>query len=102
METVKDYKKTIKDQFTKLKSEPEALNTFLEEVEDYILMLKYKTQHEELAVSVLQEIKSKVYDDGEKRIYPDQFEVLFSFVEYQRKFKKAVDGEDSYIILNYD
>ena len=101
MEAIKEHRKKIKEQFDKLKSEPEVLQAFLEEVEDYIVMLKGKNQHEELAVSVLQEVKSKKYEDGEKRFYPEQFEILWHFVEYGRKFRKVVTPDD-YIILNYD
>lgn len=102
MERIKQHEKTIKEQLDKLKKEPDALKTFLDEVENFLVLLKKKTQHEELALEVFQEVKTKIYDDGEKRLYPQQFSVLFDFVEYQRKFKKTVDGEDSYIILNYD
>lgn len=101
METIKQHRKQIKEQFSKLKSEPDVLQAFLEEVEDYIVMLKSKNQHEELAVSVLQEVKSKVYEDGEKRFYPEHFEVLWHFVEYARKFRKVTTPDD-YIILNYE
>lgn len=102
MDRIKQHEKTIKEQLNKLKSEPKALNTFLEEVENFLVLLKHKTQHEELALEVFQEMKTKVYEDGEKRLYPQQFAILFDFLEYQRKFKKTVDGEDSYIILNYE
>ena len=102
MDTIKEHKKKIKEQVDKLKKEPQALKTFLEECENYLVLLKKKTQHEQLALEVFQEVKTKVYEDGEKRLYPQQFEILWDFVNYQRKFKKAVDGEDSYIILNYD
>ncbi len=101
METIKKHKEKIKDQFTKLKSDPDVLKAFLDEVEDYVVMLKKKNQHEELAVSVLQEVKSKVYEDGEKRFYPEQFDILFSFVEYQRHLRKVTTPDD-YIVLNYD
>lgn len=101
MEALKEHRKKVKEQFDKFKSSPEVLEAFLEECEEYVVMLKGKNQHEELAVSVLQEVKSKKYEDGQKRFYPEQFDVLFSFVEYSRKFRKVTTPDD-YIVLNYD